>query len=433
MEDQRGAQQRERELVLSEYGTWRITAEEGAPVVDEVRTLETLLRLKAEQLHSPDPGVWTEALATDLLTEVVPRTVVQPREQVMDLVPTLTRFFAYLRETGRWHEDSMSVSAAPAMLGGLEFAALEAADDPTRRSYSTNILGYGMSLGVDLEDEQELAAYMHWYNSLGDEERVELGETGRLPEPLSPYDRLDALEHVRAEEPPEITWPWFLPEPHSSLDDLMTRDIEPRPQDCAENGFVRFTIALLELLEEDRRVTATGALGREDTAALLERSGICRPVRSMWDHPEVVGPWVALRDGGWIDVVGGRVRRENGPAPLVTVDDDPESFIEFAHAVLTAMLLGRDARGAEDGGFRGMPDTAAALMAACAEGGLQMPDPRTADATVPRDREEIERWMRVVRDLEDLVAVGALGRDGDRFIGSDALLMALVALLRERG
>ena len=120
--------------MLSEYGTWRITAEEGAPVVDEVRTLETLLRLKAEQLHSPDPGVWTEALATDLLTEVVPRTVVQPREQVMDLVPTLTRFFAYLRETGRWHEDSMSVSAAPAMLGGLEFAALEAADDPTRRS-----------------------------------------------------------------------------------------------------------------------------------------------------------------------------------------------------------------------------------------------------------------------------------------------------------
>ncbi|MGO1283482.1 MAG: hypothetical protein ACTHWF_00305 [Brachybacterium sp.] len=431
MEDQQKAQQRERELVLSEYGTWRITADEDAPAVDEVRTLETLLRLKTEQLGSPDPGLWTEVLATDLLTEVVPRTVIQPREQVMDMVPTLTRFFAYLRETGRWHEESMSVSAAPAMLAGLEFAALEAADDPTRRSFSTNILGYGMSLGVDLEDEQELAAYMHWYNSLADEARVALSETGRPPEPAPLYDRLAALEAVR-EEPAEGSWPSFLPGPAGSADALRARDLEPQPQDYADLDFVRFAVALLDFLDTPRRVTATGALGRADTAALLDRCGIDRPVRSMWDHPEIVGPWVALRDGGWVDVVGGRARREHGPARFVTADGDPELFVEFGHAVLTALLLGRDARGAEDGGFRGMPDTAAALMAACGEDGLQMQDPLTADPTVLPDHEEVGRWMRVMHDLEDLVALGALGRDGDRFTGSEALLMALVALLRDR-
>lgn len=433
MEERGRAQQHERELVLSEYGTWRLTADEDAPVIDEVRTLETLLRLKAEQLHSPDPGLWTEELATALFTEVVPRTVVQPREQVMDLVPTLRRFIGYLRETGRWHPESMSESAAPSVLAELEFAALEAADDPTRRSFSTNILGYGMSLGVDLEDETELAAFMHWYNSLGDEERVTLGETGRLTEPSHPYNRLDALAQVHAETPAEIAWPWFLPEPHTSLDTLMAREIEPRPQDCADNGFVRVAVALLEQLEQHPRVTATGALGREDTAAVLERCGIGGAVRSMWDHPEIVGPWVALRDGGWIDVAGGRARRETGPVPLVPVDEDPESFVEFAHAVLTAMLLGREARGVEDGGFRGMPDTAAAVMAACAEGGLRMPNPLAGDATAPRDRGEIERWMRVTRDLEDLVAHGAMDRQGDVFLGSEVLLGALVALLRERG
>lgn len=58
----------ERELVLSEYGTWRITADDEAPVAGEVSTLETLLRLKAEQQGSPEPGWWTQELATQLLT-----------------------------------------------------------------------------------------------------------------------------------------------------------------------------------------------------------------------------------------------------------------------------------------------------------------------------------------------------------------------------
>ena len=200
MTEERETQRRERELVLSEYGTWRITAEEEAPVADEIRTLETLLRLKAEQLASPDPGLWTEDLATALLTEVMPRTVVQPREQVMDVVPTLVRFVAYLRETGRWHAESMSVGQVSGVLGALEFAALEAADDPTRRSFSTNILGYGLSLGVDLEDEDELAAFMHWYNGLPDGERLALSETGRLEAPSHPYDRAEALRDRNADE-----------------------------------------------------------------------------------------------------------------------------------------------------------------------------------------------------------------------------------------
>lgn len=437
MTDEQQAQQRERELVLSEYGTWRITADENAPAVDEVRTLETLLRLKADQLDSSDPGYWTEELIAALLTEVVPRTVIQPREQVMDMVPTLTRFFTYLRETGRWHPDAMSAGAMPAVLTELEFAALEAADDPTRRSFSTNILGYGMSLGIDLEDEHELAAYMHWYNSLADEERVTLSETGRLDAPARPYDRLAALRATDEEaeeptdEPTSDGWPWFLPEPSASREALMLLDLEQDAEDYTSNSFVRCTVALLEFVGQGRRITATGALGRADTAALLSRCGIEQGVRSMWDHPEIVGPWVTLRDGGWLEVRAGRVHRERGPIPFVAAAEDPAGFVEFGHAVLTALLLGRDARDTEDGGFRGMPDTLAALMIACRKGGLQMQDLRSADPAVLEDREEVARWMRVRHDLEGLVALGALEQDQDLFTGSEALLVAVVALLRD--
>ena len=194
---------------------------------------------------------------------------------------------------------------------------------------------------------------------------------------------------------------------------------------------MRRALALLDHVGQGRRVTATGALGRSETAQLLTALGVDRGVRSMWDHPEIVGPWVTLRDGGWLEVEQGRVRRAAGPVPAVPADGDPEGFVEFAHAVLTAMLLGRDARDREDGGFRGMPDTAAALLVCCREEGLRMPDPTTADPAVQQDSEQIGRWMRVMHDLEQLVAIGALDRDQGRFHGSEALLVAVVALLRE--
>lgn len=425
-------QQAQREQVLSEYGTWRITADEDAPVADEIRTLETLLRLKDEQQGSPDPGLWTEELATALLTEVVPRTVIQPREQVMDMVPTLIRFVTYLRETGRWHPEAMSATEAPGVLGGLEFAALEAADDPTRRSFSTNILGYGMALGVDLEDEDELAAFMHWYNELPDQERLALSETGRLERPAVPYDRDAALAAARAESTAAPDWPWFVPGPDSADREESTLELDLRSEDYVGLDFVVTALTLVDLVGDGLRLTATGALGRAPTRSLLAALGIQHSVRSMWDHPEIVGPWITLRDGGWLEVVGDRVVRAPGPMPLVPASRDPEAFVEAGHALLTALLLGRDARAPEDGGFQGMPDTAAALMAACGEDGLPAHPADSADPAVVQDPEQITRWLRVRHDLDELVAVGALTRDAERYRGSGPLLVAVFALLRDR-
>lgn len=441
MEDE--TRRRERERALSEYGTWRITAEEDAPAAAEVQNLETLLRLKADHLDSPEPGLWTTELTAALLTEVMPRTVIQSREQVMDMVPTLGRFFTYLRETGRWHPGSMDAGDARAMLADLEFAVLEAADDPTRRSFSTNILGYGLSLGVDLEDDRELAGFMHWYNALPDEERLVLSDTGRLPSPSVPYQREASVRSARATDLPGGTWPWFLPAPEEDGMALGGLDAEQDAPAYAGSAFVQRAVALLDFVGQGRRVTRTGALGREDSRALLAAMGLDTAVRSMWDRPEIVGAWVSLLDGGWLELDRGVVRRAEGAVPFVSAEQDAEGFVAFGHAVLSAALFGRDARDAEDGGFVGMPDTIAALLAACRTEGLTLPDPVSPEPGAPRppldpltgvvDREELKRLFAVRHDLSDLAAIGVLERRGPRFIGSPAVLVALVALIRDRG
>lgn len=438
--------QQEREHVLSEYGTWRLTADEDAPAADEVRTLETLLRLKAEQQGSPEPGVWTEELATELLTEVVPRTVIQPREHAMDMVPTLGRFFTYLGQTGRWAADSMPPQAAPMMLSSLEFATLEAADDPSRRSFSTNILGHGLALGVDLEDDDELAGYMHWYNSLPDDERVELSDTGRLTDPTVPFDRDESLRAGRDENLRSTSWPWFLPE-LADGDGITVTELgtDQESQVYADNSFVAVAAGILDLVGDGtRKITGTQALTRTDCSALLEATGTARTVRSMWQHPEIAGPWITLLDGGWLSLTGTRVRREQGPVPYVTRSEDPEKFVEFGHAVLTATMFGRDARESDDGGFRGMPDTLAALLVACSEQGLDLHEnldsaPQGAGAQVSleptaaqRSIEERQRFSNVQADLEGLTEAGVLTRDGARYRGSAGVMAALVALIKDQ-
>jgi hypothetical protein len=438
-------EQAERERVLSEYGAWRLRADEDAPAAEEVRTLETLLRLKAERLGSPTPGLWTAQLARDLLTEVVPRTVVQPREQLMDMVPTLRRLLAFLADSGRWEEGSMSAVLAPALLHDLEFAALEAADDPSRRSFSTNVLGHGLSLGVELEDEEALADYMHWFHSLPDQERLAVSGTGRLPAPSVPFDPVRARrERLRAEaedtaadaaaeeaadaaDPAaDPSWPWFLPplaDDGAPLGELAEQEGIGPYLDCAL--VVRAGI-VLEVVGEGRRATATGALGRDGTAELLERLGLEGGARSLWDRPELAGVWTTLLDGGWLELGSGTVRAATGPVPAAR-PEDAEGFVEFGHALLTAALLGRRARAAEDGGFRGMPDTIAALLVACSDEGLRLPPgPRP---TAP-DGPELARLLHVLHDLGDLADCGVLTHEDGVFRGGPAVMLALVGLLR---
>lgn len=421
-----------RASLLEDYLAWRrrelpIFAEE------EARLIDTLLRLKDEQLDSPDPAEWTEDLTAELLTRVVPRHVVQTREDSMDLVPALRQLFAFLQETGDWRDDAPSPGAASLLLESLEFATLEAADDPTRRSFSTNVLGYGLERGVELEDSEELAAYLRWYATRSDADRVALAELGSLAPISAPYDREAALEVLRAEPPSraeQASWPWFLPEigeGRSSEDPLLEED--PDPELYRRNGLLRAAEAILDVVGPGCRVTDSGALGRAETTRAAELLGLPVGARSMWHRPEIAGAWVALLDGGWLALGARRVTALAGPVPFRPFAEEPTAFAEWGHAVLTAALLGRDARAGGEGGFRGLPETLAALVSACVDGGVDLP---VAQVIHEANRESLGDLVLVRRDLDDLVRCGLLEGDGSHVEGSAAVLTAVLTLLAER-
>lgn len=444
---------------------------------EEASHVEPLLSLKAELLDSPDPTYWTEELIEVLLTQVVPRKVVQPREMVMAQVPALGHFFAFLGEHRRWNQAGLDVDRARQVLEQLEFAALEASDDPTARSFSGNILTYATTLGVDLESPALLEAYMQWYNTaLTIEERHEISDTGRLANPSTPFDPaqwtglggpaggslfgagpfgagpagagpfgagpagLDGFDGPEGldelDDLPE--WPWFLPDADAAAETLLTMSEEPLGPEAlvAAHGDVRLVqraARLLEFLGEGQQVTSTGALRLADVRTLLEEWGIDsgpRALTTMWQVDEIAGPWSALVAGGWITLTRTRAYREAHPhAPYVPAAEGPGAYTNFARALMIVLLLtmAEDVQG--EVGFRGGPDTITALLFAGNPDGLTLPDPQDVLADMfsghghsdepmhpgpyPARLEDMWRLTEVQSDLVRLSRCGLLWQSGD--------------------
>lgn len=446
-------EQWERRELLAEFELW-ITAPDAAGTVEIVGTL---LTLKSEQLDSPDPALWTEELTVELLTEVVPRNVIQTRLDAMDMVPALGLFFDFLQDRERWTRESMSPHAASVLLAGLEFTVLEAAADPSRRSFSTNILTYGLERGVDPGDEESLAGYMEWYNALPHAHRVQLSDSGRLSDPEVTYDPSLAKPAPRGEHGPALfagneagghgdlpppagsspRWPWFLPDADLDLERMRDWDPQHHLQIYRDSVLVQRAQAVLDFVGEGRRVTSTGALNRADTAEVLGRFGIDRTVRSMWDAPELAHTWTALHDGSWLEFAGSRVRPDSGPIGPVSADEDPEQFVDFAHALLLSALGSMWARAGREGGFLGMPDTLTTVLYVCQEGGLrlseidgeQFPDVPMDPRTGEQDRDAILRYRDVTSDLARLRTAGVLDGDERQVHGSGAVLIAAIGMI----
>src|SRR5690625_198381 len=437
----------QRQELQAEFELW-ISSSRGA---EPAAIIATLLDLKAEHLDSPDPTLWTEEVAVELMTEVVPRNVLQTRQEAMDLVPALSLFFEFLQDRGRWNEDSMSSHAASTLLAGLEFAVLEAVEDPSRRTFSSNILTYGLERGLDPEDEDALAAYMEWYNTLPHAHRVELSDRGRISDPAISYDPSRAPPVPRGRQSSSFfagddahedsaagdaapSWPWFLPDTDIDLERIRDWDPHDHLEVYPRNTLLRRAQILLDFLGPGRRLTSTGALNRADTAEVLRRFGIDRTVRSMWDVPEITQVWDTLHDGSWLETTGTRIRPGFGPVSPASADEQPEQFIDFAHSLLLSALGSMWARDGSEGGFIGMPDTLTTLLYVCQEGWLrrydlrreQLPEVPLDPRTGQQDMDELVRYMRVATDLDRLQTAGILEGDEDRVHGSAPVLIAAI-------
>ncbi|MBE9403872.1 hypothetical protein IOE58_06615 [Brachybacterium sp. Marseille-Q2903] len=472
---------RERRLLLEQFVSWRIASVPRGAAENEATHVETLLNLKADQLGVVDPTWWSLDLIELLLLEVVPRKVIQPRELAMEQGPALQQFFDFLAAQGLWHERSDPVQQARRLVEGLEFEALEALDDPTRRSLSGNLLAYAATLGVTPQEPQALEDFFDWYNTaLTIDERRAISDTGRLDEPSTPFEpgmsgsgrpaargsaffppsqeesafwpdddviggKLDdELEDAEFDHAP-LSWPWFLPEgidyPVSDEEWEALRD-DPAAFAALfdEVPMVQRAAQLLAFIGESRQVTSTGALRRADVDTLIEQWGLDpgpRKVTSMWDVPEIVGPWTALVAGEWLDMGRTKVYREPGGDP-VPDREDSQAYTEFGKVIITTLLMTMVFD--EVDGLQGGPDTFTALMLSAAPGGVEIlqdvpPGLLSGDDDIDGDVERISRLWRTLSDLEQLSDFGLLRREdvadgaSTRYIGNTAVLLMVNAVL----
>lgn len=471
--EQHRRRERDLQALLAQFALWRRESVSQEQADDEAAHVEPLLRLKDEQLESPDPTYWTEQLIEVLLTQVVPRKVVQPREMAMEQGPALGQFFAFLESRGRWHRDGLEVGQARRVLEGLEFTVLEAADDPSARSFSGNLMTYASTLGVGLEAPEQFDDFVQWYNTaLTDAERHEISDTGRLASPSTTFDPAEwsgaaapvpsggsaffpdaagqgasSAADGFADAPP---WPWFLPdrsEMEQPLLALAQAEEDPRAiaAEHAEVALVQRAAQLLEFVGDGRPATATGALKLVDVRHLIEEWGLdLAPERltSMWQVDEITGPWVALLTGGWITTTGTKVRPgDEALAPYSPASEDAESFTRFARAAMLMLLISISQEDPEENGLRGGQDTMAALLFAAGPDGLALPEPFSdlsevlspspASGSLPA-LEKARRLWRVQGDLVRLAGYGLLwcereASDGSRrFHGNHATLAALI-------
>lgn len=480
--EQHRRRERDLQALLAQFALWRRKSVPQEQADEEAQHVEPLLRLKGDQLDSPDPTYWTEELIEVLLTEVAPRKIIQPREMTMAQAPALGQFFAFLAFQGRWHRDSLEVDRARQVLEELEFTVLEAADDPTARSFSGNLFTYASSLGVSLDAPEQLEALMQWYNTaLTVQERREITDTGRLAHPSTPFDPADWIgagatgagangagataspggsaffpdspgptapdDEPFADLP---SWPWFLPEETAATASLMAlaeseEDEAAFAAEHAEVPLVQRAGWLLEFIGQGRPVTATGALKLVDVRRLAEEWDLDLgpfPLTTMWQVDQIVGPWIALVTGGWLSLTSTRVRPGDAPAPYVSMSQDPQAHSRFARAVMIILLFAVSREDPEENGLEGGADTMASLLFAAGPDGLDLPDPFNDLDEVPSSArtagshpalERARMLWRTRSDLSRLARYGLLWREGERadgtthFHGSLAVFAAVIA------
>lgn len=116
----------QRSQLPQDFADWLRAGEyEPDDVADAVRTVDQLLRLKAEVLNSPDPLEWTEELMTPLVVEVFPRELPEGLGEPRHAAATLLLFVELLGSTRQWRERSFRSALATVLLARIAWPDLE--------------------------------------------------------------------------------------------------------------------------------------------------------------------------------------------------------------------------------------------------------------------------------------------------------------------
>lgn len=436
--------------ILMAHRAWLL--KRGLPR-DAAHVIEPLLDLKETYTARPEPTVWTQDVLTELLCEVVPRKMlIEPQDQG-DLVPAVWRYLEFLRDTGRWSDESFAVERIDEVMASLSGPVLEAFSDPGRRSFSTNILHYALEQGVDPSDESQMQEFIASYNALSDQERHAVTDTGTNPfltgppgfrrSPDDPPRRghlslvPDPDDSFDGEGParwadgvgPLDAWPAFLGEPVDPEQLFSSPALAEGAPIEFDTELMRRAELIMEWLGQGRAVTATGALRRSETGKLLEVLGLsARHYQSMWDIPEIASAWGSLIQTGFIEL--GSTKAWPGRGFPGTDAENPEQARAMKGVVLHYAVLSSTVGDEEEGPLHAPLLTLMALLKATMPDGFRLPDIDFTQYTDPTHQLDVERlWVQM--DLRLLVRYGLITVEHDVYRCPASLMPALLMVLAD--
>lgn len=104
--------------VVADYRRWRSSAAD-ADAAGEADLIRILLELKAEELHCPDPGMWSSQIIAQLFLDLLGRRPLLTTYQAALLQGAVLSYFAFLHETNRWHTCAASIEVACWLVGSF--------------------------------------------------------------------------------------------------------------------------------------------------------------------------------------------------------------------------------------------------------------------------------------------------------------------------
>lgn len=318
----------DRSRLLAGFTAWLAKRD----VTDDPETyfdvVETALDLKESHLGLAVPAEWDAELVDVVVGELMPAKVLADEDYARIVAPAMRAYLTFLAETGRWQTGDVARRQALARLDVLEPELPARFTGFENKSFGARVAMLAQDEGVDLDDQEQLSAFVERFNAMPYEWRKQA--TGDL----------DALDEPELDEETDRTFVFEVTDEDAELAGLRELPV-----------FGQAT-RLLDWIGRSRKVTTTGALRLADIPEVAEALGIEAPPRleSMWQCLDLASVWAAAREAGLIELTATTVRP--GPAAAAWPRAEAADVLRTARVLVGGLIVAI----AVNGGHHGLSD-----------------------------------------------------------------------------
>lgn len=270
---------------VAAFGDWLRARQPNVEIATYEDVAHTAVDMKVNRLGDPRPAHWDAQLLDTVVGQLMPSKVLADEDYAAATVPAMRAYLTFLEETGRWVGDEGTRRDAFRTLDQLEPTMVQRFSGIENKSMGARVLSLAVDEGVDIGDQDQLAAFMDRFNSMPQEWREQA--TGG-PDSMAPGNEQTGLP----------------------LDVLVT----PEQQEADALLGLPLSQRLTQLIEwvgSSRQTTGTGALRLKDIPEVAERLGTevpDFPVQSMWQLDDLSDLWIAAIQTGILERTATTVR-----------------------------------------------------------------------------------------------------------------------------